>query len=285
MNNPGTYIMAQADTTSQPPSAKYETMLTESLISDMEKTALYTKGKTLPDRDVPCAPQPYSLRNDTAISLTLILMFAAISTIIYRSGHHMMGKTKAFFKARRQYTSTDESNPNSSEARNNTMLIIVSSLSLSIILFEQLAGKADWLLYDTTKPYLLLLAETIGLLLITTFKATLYSIVNWVFFSKEQSRNWMLSYIQLNALTAFILYPFSLISVLVGLTHIQVAFCSIFFFLIYEMLLLYRLLINFKTKKYGTLLIFLYFCTVEIISSLVLWLLLNDTGDGFIIKI
>lgn len=277
--------MAVEDSTSLPLSATYESMLTESLVSDMERNPLYIKGKKMPDRDAACTPPPYSLQNDTAVTIVFVIMFAMISTIIYRNGHLIADRIKAFFKSKRQYTVTDETSTSSSEARNNTMLIMISSMSLSILMFDSIAGKAEWLPYDATRAYIVLLAEAIGILLITTFKALLYTIVNWVFFSKEQRRNWMLSYIHLNALTAFILYPLSLISILVGLSQDEVAFCLIFGCFIYEMSLLYRLFINFRIKKYGTLLIFLYFCTVEIISSLVLWHLLNDTGDGFIIKI
>ena len=113
----------------------------------------------------------------------------------------------------------------------------------------------------------------VGLVVFLAFvylKAGLYALVNWTFFDTDSNQRWMRGYLLMTALTAFLFYPLLLLDVFAHLRHEIVIGGAILVVIMYELLLFYKLNLNFRARKYGYMLIFLYFCTVELIPTLVL---------------
>ena len=108
-------------------------------------------------------------------------------------------------------------------------------------------------------------------LLFVIFKAVIYALVNWLFFRREQNMKWMQSYFFINSSFAFLFFPFALMLLFVGISEKILSFSLVILFISYEILLLYKQITNFKANKSGILLIFLYFCTVELLPALFVW--------------
>lgn len=102
-------------------------------------------------------------------------------------------------------------------------------------------------------------------------KGLLYMVINWVFASSENNMRWINAYFFITAVLVFLLFPFALVELFVGFSQKMLVICLLILFIVYEITLFYRLVVNFKGNKYGFLLIFLYFCTVELLPALFLW--------------
>ena len=113
-------------------------------------------------------------------------------------------------------------------------------------------------------------AISLGTLLFIWAKSVVYHIINSVFFHHEDNRKWQSAYYFLTSLTAYLLYPLALVFTFNKTSDSIIAFCLLFALILYKILLFYKLCTNFETKKSGFLLFFLYFCSVEIIPTLIL---------------
>ena len=133
-------------------------------------------------------------------------------------------------------------------------------------------------------PYWLYAAGWLVLQLFVYAKSCLYSIVNFTFFDREPSRKWISGYLLMTSLTAFLFYPIALMDVFSHLSHEIVIWSAILVVVLYELLLFYKLIANFKVKKYGYMLIFLYFCSVELLPTLVFGHLAVWFSDNYIVK-
>ena len=72
-----------------------------------------------------------------------------------------------------------------------------------------------------------------------------------------------------------------LLSVFIPLQYTFMIICLVIVLILYELMLFFKLNINFRTKKYGYMLIFLYFCSVELMPVLVLGHFFQKLGIQF----
>ena len=94
----------------------------------------------------------------------------------------------------------------------------------------------------------------------------------------------MIGYLLMTALTAFLLYPLALLDIFAHVSRETVIGGAILVVFLYELLLFYKLTANFKVKKYGYMLIFLYFCSVELLPTLVFGHLAVWYSDNYLVK-
>ncbi|MBQ0023165.1 MAG: DUF4271 domain-containing protein [Prevotellaceae bacterium] len=260
----------------------YDSIMTAVDSNVLNSSEFYKTGELMPDRDIPVAERSYAVSNDDYIVGGMAVMFFVLAAILYRSRHSVLYHIKEFFATKRQYTD-ENSNDNSSEANNVFMLTTISALSLSLVFFDKLADEYSFN-QALGVPYWVF---GIGFVLFMCFiyaKAWLYTLINWVFFDAESSKKWIAGYLLVTSLTAFILYPLSLVEIFFSDSWEIVIWGAILVAIIYEALLFYKLLTNFKIKKYGYLLIFLYFCSVELMPALILWNGLGWISDSIIVK-
>ncbi|MBQ5460783.1 MAG: DUF4271 domain-containing protein, partial [Bacteroidaceae bacterium] len=86
-----------------------------------------------------------------------------------------------------------------------------------------------------------------------------------------KNQKWMSSYFFLTSMTSFVVFLVAALYMFVNISYLEVAICLLVLLFLYELLLFYKLNVNFQAKKYGQLLIFLYFCAVEIVPLLAIW--------------
>lgn len=224
--------------------------------------------------------------NDVVIGL-FVLMFCVLAYVIGSSRHLLAHRLSDFFSSRRTYASSD-TEVNRSEAGNTVMMTIVACLSLAMVFCNRIIlGGAEGMfdshtaigtfhslgVYDEfgTFDVMALLAVAFGTVLVfLLLKCMVYMVVNWVFFRRAENTKWMSSFFLLCSLSAFLVYPVSLLDVYSEFESSVVTFCLFAVLFLYELCLFYRLFVNFGAKKEEVLLIFLYFCSVEIMPLLVL---------------
>lgn len=231
----------------------------------------YHTGKDLPDRGCVGLVRNDTLADDNLIIGLFILMFCIIAVVTGHYKHFIAHRIKGFFTQKRTYA--DESaDINRNELTNTIMLTSVAAISLALTFINMggLAERSFEIAGVELSGHTTLAALALGLLAFIGVKSILYHIVNSVFFHRDDNSNWQSAYYLLTSITAYILYPLALISVFDKPSDNIVTFCLLFALILYETLLLYKLCANFKTKKSGILLFFLYFCSVEIMPTLIL---------------
>ncbi len=200
---------------------------------------------------------------NTAIITIFMMMFGVIATVIGRNKAGISHRLKAFFSNKRTYMD-DSTEARYNETANTLLFTIISIVSLSFIATAEVPeSQQTW--------YATLAMASGGLTAFFLLKSLVYYTVNSVFFSTERNRKWMSAYHLMTSLSALLLYPISLLAVFAKVEQEIIIYSLLFTLILYEILLFYKLFANFKTKKYGFVLVFLYFCSVELIPIMSLW--------------
>lgn len=248
----------------------------------IQRTELYKQGVALPDRTVAMGQRGYAMGNDDCMVAGMAVMFFVLAVVVYKSRLALLYRLKSFFTEKRVYTE-ENVKENSLEMLHLLLLLSVSAFSLSIIFFDDMM---EWnsFVSVTGVPYWFFAAGFVAFLGFIYLKAGIYSLVNWTFFDSDSSKRWMTGYLLMTSLTAFLFYPIALVDVFSNLAEEIVIGSAILVVILYEILLFYKLTVNFRAKKYGYMLIFLYFCSVELLPTLVFGHLAVWITNSFIVK-
>ena len=199
----------------------------------------------------------------TAVSLVVLTVMVFI--IVYRQRQYVAYRLRDFFSRDELYTfSRPQSVSNNYFAMGSLLLLSCCSLGLIVSglpMYYPVVGQMG-------SGFHLGLKVAWWSLLFFLLKGLVYGLVNWVFFRHEQNVS---SYFFLTGVFSFLLYPFALIELYAGLSRKLLTVILLFLFITYEILLFYKLIVNFRAKRYGYLLIFLYFCAVELLPALFVW--------------
>ena len=255
------------------------------LVSDstvLRNTELYKQGILLPDRNIPMEQCDYILCKDDVVVAGMTVMFFILAFVLYKGKDLLLYRLKEYFTSKRVYVEGNVME-DAGEMLNVFLLTTVGALSLSLLFLESEIAKSSYI-SSIGFPYWIYVAGWLALQLFIYVKSCLYSIVNFTFFDREPSRKWISGYLLMTSLTAFLFYPIALMDVFSHLSHEIVIWSAILVVVLYELLLFYKLIANFKVKKYGYMLIFLYFCSVELLPTLVFGHLAVWYSDNYLVK-
>ena len=246
------------------------------------ETEFYQAGATLPSGTVAMREQEYMPCNDNFVVGGVAVMFLVLVLFMFFQRSLYPYRLKEFFSNKRLYIEEGVTE-NSGGVISAFLLTSISVLCLTLIFFDDMASLHG---FDTALgvPYWIFAVGYVVCMLIVYAKALLYGIVNWVFFSHEESKRWMNGYFLVTSLTAVPLYLATLLYLFYPDSRNVVTVCVIFTIILYELLLLYKLFVNFKTKEYGYLPLFLYFCSVELMPAIVIWRTFDLINNFFIVK-
>ncbi len=247
-----------------------------------QRKEFYKEEVVLPDRTVAMGQRGYVMGNDDYVVVGMVLMFLLLAVVVYKSRVALLYRLKSFFTEKRVYIEENVKG-NSLEVFHVFLLLTVSACSLSIIFFDDLM---EWnsFVSVTGVPYWFFAVGFVVCLCFIYLKAGIYSIVNWTFFDSDSSKRWMTGYFLITSLTAFFFYLIAVLDVFSNLAHEIVIGGAILVVVLYEMLLFYKLIVNFRVRKYGYMFIFLYFCSAELLPTLVFGHLAVWITDSFIVK-
>ena len=259
----------------------FDSILTATDTNFINNSELYKVGEGLQSHGIAMAEHPYVVAKDDYLIGGLMLLFFVMALTLYRNRTIILYRLKDFFTTKRTY-SEENVNENNNDAYTLFFLISITALSISIVLFDYIAIKEGFS-KSIGIPYWIFAAGYVGFVVFIYIKAWLYTLINWTFFDHESGTKWISGYLLVTALTAFCFFPLSLTVVMVESTREIVSWALLFVYILYETVLFFKMFVNFGNKKRGYLLIFLYFCSVEVIPAIVMSRITMWAIDSFII--
>lgn len=223
--------------------------------------------------------RPYIVAGDSVFILLLLFALSLLSIIVYQSRRQIVHNLRQFFKRERKYVERGVVTKNF--WLNSTVLIFISAFTVSLSVFDGLVRRSG---FSPTLPvpYWVLIMLILLFSGFIYLKLYLYSIVNRTFFDTDSSRHWTTGYLFITSLSSFPCYAIILLELYSDISPQIVMFCYAILTFFYEILLIFKLFINFQIKKYGAFLIFLYLCSVELVPNILLWRFLQWASDVFI---
>ena len=209
----------------------------------------------------------YEMSSDNGLVGGMVLMLGILAMMLYWNRKSMLSQLTNFFMSKRTYA-VEDMEEGWLIALKVFLLICVSTLSIITLYLHGMVEEQE-LQEPAEMIYKLYGMGFLALLVFIYAKVGVYQLVNWTFFNPESSSVWMKGYLFLTSMTAFLFYPVAMLDVFSGLRHELFTTCAILVVILYELLLFYKLIINFRTKKYGYVFIILYFCSVELLPTLV----------------
>ncbi|WP_418698856.1 DUF4271 domain-containing protein [Bacteroides sp.] len=226
-------------------------------------------------------PIPYSPRMDDGITVVLLCCFFLSAYVLSRSRKFLLQLVKDFL-LHRERTSIFATST-AADMRYLLLLILQTCVLAGVCLFNYFNDVRPELV--THVPPFLLLGIYIGVcLLYLFFKWLLYSFLGWIFFDESTTTLWIESYTTLLYYLGFSLFPFALFIVYFDLNLQLTIIIGLILFFFAKILMLYKWIKLFCDNLYGSLLLILYFCALEIIPCFMLYQGMMQLNDYLIIK-
>ncbi|KAA6323047.1 hypothetical protein EZS27_027479 [termite gut metagenome] len=116
------------------------------------------------------------------------------------------------------------------------------------------------------------------------FKWIAYSCLGQVFFDRTKVKLWMESYLILIYSLGFVLFPIILLLVYLDLSIVYIVIVGFLLMIIIKLLMFYKWIKLFSINVYGLLLLFLYFCAIEIIPLFLFYEGLAQLNNALVIN-
>jgi len=214
--------------------------------------------------------KPYTMWGDDIIVVSTVLLFVLFTFVLYRSRLILAYKAKTFFSSRQTFAA-GEIMTSKAELLDMVLLILIGCMSCGVIISSNIKTAT------ATESYYSLLIQVFAIVaLLVASKGILYSAVNWTFFPSDRGRGWLSAFFFSVAAVSAVAFPLSLFCIYANDIATTTRSCLLGVVVLQKILLLCKLFANFRPKRYGCLLFFLYFCSVEIMPTLVVWHLLTE---------
>lgn len=210
------------------------------------------------------------MSTDDIVIVCAIMLFILFTFVLYRSRMVLVYKIRTFFSSRQVYAA-NEISTSKEELVDILLLILIGCLSASAIFHQDSFAN-----HAGEPAYGLLMSVFAMIVMLIVFKASVYSFVSWIFFPYNRERGWLSTFFFSVAIVSAFAFPLALFSVFSQPTFINIMHCFVGIVIVQKIMLLCKLFVNFRPKRYGSLLFFLYFCSVEILPTLVVWHFLRD---------
>lgn len=216
---------------------------------------------------------PYQLRNDDIITAAFLLSFMLTVWAVSRSWPFLEAWWSGFFnedRKRKKFTKHLD------VQLNGCVPIVVSASLLFGILVTKYVQQFVPEVFQEFTPQLVFACGAGGIFTLVVLKLLLYLLVNLTFFNSTQAREWTTSYLVTLLFEAILLLPLVAATVFLDLpTEVQ-QWWVLFVISGIEVLRLIKLKVIFFRGALGYVHIFLYFCTLNLATSLVAWRLLTQ---------
>lgn len=245
----------------------YDSILTHTPPSPLQATTEYISGQHIPDGDVAGLLRVGMQATEQWIILSVVAMMVVLGLVVTGNLNYLAYRIKDFFSSERKFSNITQQTT-VGEMTTLVVTTLIGCISLSLI-GHDLYSDSAFVSHTQGTPWLSYLLLASVPLVWMMWKSAVYTLVNWVFFDRNRSRKWMDSYYFLTSLFLGLMLPVAVLFLFTGMTSFEVSNCLLMMLILYETLLFFKMIANFQTKKYGKVLIFLYFCTAEILPLLV----------------
>lgn len=226
-------------------------------------------------------PLPYSPRMDDGLAMILLSCFFVSSYVLARSKKFLFQQMKDFMLYR---VRTNLFSISTGADMRYLLLLAIQTCVLGGICLLNYFNDARPELMEKVNPHLLLSGYVAICLFYLMMKWLLYSFLGWVFFDKSKIDVWLESYSTLIYYLGFTLFPFVLFLVYFDLNSILLVSIGLGLLVLTKILMFYKWIKLFSCNIYGVLLLILYFCALEIIPCLIVYLGMVQLNNVLIIK-
>lgn len=207
-------------------------------------------------------PLPYSTRTDEALSMSLFVALLLGLTIIGSSWRYLTTAASDFFYPRDHANIYEEHTPDS-QLQGGFILWLLATLSLSSIVYLFMPEH-------TLLSYAIALG---GSAINWTARVVAYFLINFTFFETHPRHTWRKGYRLLLLLESILLWLIALVATLHGMSTQTMLILTLLAVGVVKTLFIIKTASTFFKGATNPLHIILYFCTIEITPSLILYLL------------
>ena len=226
--------------------------------------------------------RPYRLLHDDWVTLSVLLCFVLLVMIQKRIRSYVVTQTKEFFFPSKNITKKEKPNSNSERLIPLVLMLVISIMGgLGVYMYTQ---SQQHLFLGQLSPYMLIGAYTGIWILYFIFKTILSGFVNWIFFDKKKIEVWKKSGFFLFSVESLLIFPVIIITIYLNLPPHIPLWITLIIGLLVKILHLYKTFLIFFPKIYGTLHLIVYFCTLEIMPLLAVFIALIRVTDVLIVK-
>ena len=226
-------------------------------------------------------PLPYAPSNDDTLAAILIICFF-LSAVVLSRHRKFLGQLIKDFLLHRERTSIF-STSTAGDVRSLLLLSIQTGMLASVTLFCHFANQSPQLIHHLSSLHWIILYFALCLIYFA-LKWMLYSLIGWIFFDRSKTSLWLESYSTLIYYLGFALFPFILIVVYFDQQLTFIAIFSLIFVSITKILMFYKWIKLFCENFYGSILIIVYFCALEMLPCVFLYNGMLQLTNYFIIK-
>ncbi len=226
-------------------------------------------------------PLPYIPRMDDGLTLVLLGCFLLSAYVLSRSRKFLLqlGKDYLLHRERASIFTTSTA----ADLRYLSLLILQTCLLAGVCIFNLFIDLQAPL--TECLPSMALLGIYSGIcLLFIGVKWLLYMFLGWIFFDKAKTSLWLESFSTLLYYAGFPLYLLALLVIYLDLSLTGIIILGLISLLFAKILVLYKWLKLFCNNLHGSLLLFLYFCALEVMPYLLMYRVLLQLNEYLIIK-
>lgn len=227
-------------------------------------------------------PLIYSPRRDDGIAFVLLCCFFLSSYVLSRNRKFLVQLIKDFLLHRER--SSIFTTSTASDVRSLLLLTLQTCVLCSVTIFcccvEYTPPLAESL------PTLAVIGIYFVLcLLYLLVKWGIYSFLGWIFFDKSKVDSWLESYSTLLYYLGFLLFPSVLFCVYFDLGLSASVLITLIFLSFTKILMFYKWIKLFCEHFYGSLLLIVYFCALEVVPCVLLFDGILQLNEYLTIKI
>ena len=235
----------------------------------------YFEGDTLLHTEVPCrsygfqaTETPFRLRHDGWSGVLLLVCLLLAASLVMRLKKKFRELLRdVFFPISGKKDAPIVDDP----LRYSTRLLAVCLLSLTaaMVTFTYMQHEVGFYPFPET-PYILFLGFVLLWMGYFLAKAAMGNFVNWVFFRSEKIFTWKRVYTFMYVVESMLFLVLALVVEYLPIPHDEVLVLALCVVFLVKILLFFKTFQIFFPKMYGTLHLFVYFCTLELMPLLVL---------------
>ena len=217
--------------------------------------------------------RPYQLWRDDWVTLFVVICFVFLAMMQKRIKSYVVSQAKQFFFPSKNITRKEKPNNNSEKLIPLVMIFMLSVMGgLGLYMYTQ---RQQHLFLGQMSPYQLMALYTGIWMVYFVTKKILSGFVNWIFFDKKKREVWKESIFFLFSVESLLVFPVIIITIYLNLPPYIPLWIIVIIGILIKILHLYKTFLIFFPKIYGTLHLIVYFCTLEIMPLLAVFIALN----------
>lgn len=227
-------------------------------------------------------PKGYFPMHDDLVVGVLVLSMLGTLYVLCRSRKFVLAVGKEFIFGREQVSLF--ANSTGADSRSMVILFIQFCLLAALLLQTYFVYLFPEIINHVSTP-LLLGNYIIACVAFFLFKTIIYRVFGWIFFNGSVTQLCLEAYVTMILYMGILLLPTILCIVFIIPDFYVTTIIAIVCLFFAKLLTLYKWINFFSGKSYGSLLLILYFCALEIMPCLVFYKGLVELNNCWIIKI